>query len=706
MKSRSAAWSPSCLSWIAAFLVVCGAASSHVSATVPPSSESPTDAMARLHASLRQLERAYWDSLGDGPDGMETYRQTGQANEATQRWLAESRPLVRELESVSTQLPPRALQYDQGFALLMPHLQISRDTARCLSALAEDAAIRGDRDALLEFTQAQTRSALDVANDGITISSLVSIAQSRLLQQSIQHSIDRGDLNAESASAVLEASKPLHDGSVFALEESAQREGEVLRGELAQLSTMDSDARAASLAKIGMDAQTMDLSDSALAECTDKSSAYFDALASAAANPDRATGRAEVAALNARMESGEFGALLKNFAPAFDRALDHVDRLEHDFAAQTAVLQAIADSSKQPEDFMNAAPLYLAALREMARLTKEQQCDIEAVRLASAQMPEEMQRNVRRTIEDFRAGVIDRVTRAVQCARCEFDDRVTRDPTFLMTAVVGMHGAVRVLLYDALLPQARAEQSMSAVESVVVALSVLQQFAASGSLGRALVAQQIARDCSVVLTELTQRNVLDEPAKEKLTAALSCIAHDDPFGFRRALVAERARITQWNCRVEMEEGAQQVPPISPEYAKKMPVHALSFVLGLSTPRAYIDPSVGVIESTSVAQSTIAPDHFNAWIEGPLVDLRPWFDLDALTLSNAQLIVLHKRLQKLLADGTLPVREALAGSPFVGLTLSVPLDVDAAMARSVEDITLLESLCAVKDRASTRDALSE
>ena len=78
--------------------------------------------MARLHASLRQLERAYWDSLGGGPDGMETYRQTGQANEATQRWLAESRPLVRELESVSTRLPPRALQYDQGFALLMPHL--------------------------------------------------------------------------------------------------------------------------------------------------------------------------------------------------------------------------------------------------------------------------------------------------------------------------------------------------------------------------------------------------------------------------------------------------------------------------------------------------------------------------------------------------------------------------------------------------------
>ena len=99
---------------------------------------------------------------------------------------------------------------------------------------------------------------------------------------------------------------------------------------------------------------------------------------------------------------------------------------------------------------------------------------------------------------------------------------------------------------------------------------------------------------------------------------------------------------------------------------------------------------------------------NLWLSPDLVyeDALDWLHSLALTLSNAQLIVLHKRLQKLLADGTLPVREALAGSPFVGLTLSVPLDVDAAMARSVEDITLLESLCAVKDRASTRDALSE
>lgn len=707
MESRLAAWPSSCVCVLAMFIMVGAIAS----AAVPPASETPTEAIARLQTRLQEVERAYWDSLGDAPDGMEMYRQTGVANEATQLWLAQSRPLARELESLAQGLSPRALQYDQGFALLLPHLQTSRNTARCLCALAEDAAIRGDHDAVLEFTQAQTRSALDVASDGITISSLVSIAQSRLLQQGIQHSIDRGDLNAEAAHAVLETSKPLHDGSVYALDVSAQREGATLRGELAQLSNMNGDARAQRLAEMGMDAANLDLSDSALAECIDKSKPYFDALASAAANPDRVAGKAEIAALEARLDGGEFGMLTKNFAPSFDRALDHVQRLEHDFAAQAAILQALADGSKQPEDFMNAAPLYLAALREMARLSAEQQRDIEAVRLAPSEMPEETQRTVRRTIEDFRAGVIDRLARGARCGRCEFDDRTVREVTYLMPAVAGMHGAVRVLLYDALLPIARDEHALSAVDSVVVALSVLRQFAASESLGRALVAQQIARDCAAVLTELTQRRALDEAAKMKLTAALNRIAHDDPFGFRRALVAERARIAAWSFNVPLGNGVQRVAPISAEYAEKMPVHALSFVLGMATPREAIDPfdPAAVVmqdahdantDATTAATNTDATnsaklDRGNGWIDGPLVDLRPWFDLQALTMSNAQRFVWNHRVEKLLATNPNALRETPATSPFAGLTLSVPLDVDGAMARSIEDFALLERLCAIE-----------
>ncbi len=605
-----------------------------------PAGETPAQAAARITARLRELETEIQAELSDGADPRETARTSGVTNARTQRWLADTAPLLAEYARIQRTLPPRALDYSQGFELLLPHLSDLRQIARAFSYATDDAALRGDHAALLRSMDAQAFIVQNATADGLTISSLVGMACARLTHDAIARAIDSGSVDADTARAMLASTAPLGKGASYRLDEAMQREGDALRVELGRLQELTPEQRATRLNVFNATSNALPLSDADLAKASEMSTAYYSALGAAIANPDRAAGRAALAALDKRLLAGEFGELVKALAPATDKVLDRIEATEREYAELRATLQALADGTKQPADFVNAAPLYVAAASAMRRLDAEAQRGIEAVRVARAEMPESMRADARHAIDSLRADVIDRLLRASKCGRCVFDDSARREPAFTLTAMLGANGAARLLLDDA----------PDSLDSVLAALAMMRHYASAGGFGRALVAQAIARDVAAALAELDARKPLDADARAKIAAELAKIRADDPFGFQSAVKFERARLAAFRSPGVFE--SKSLAGLS--------ANTIAFLVAVTSP----------------ASPALSKDPCNCAFDGPMLAIRGWFDLDALAAARAQ----APRL----------VSRAPNAAPLAGLDITTPIDIDARIVQSADDIARLQA----------------
>jgi hypothetical protein len=175
-----------------------------------PAGETPAQAAARITARLRELETEIQSELhaevNDGVDPREAARTSGVTNARTQRWLADTAPLLPEYARIQRALPPRTLDYAQGFELLLPHLSDLRQIARAFSYTADDAALRGDHAALLRSIDAQALLVQNETGDGLFISSLVGMACARITHDAIGRAIYGGSVDADTARALLAVS--------------------------------------------------------------------------------------------------------------------------------------------------------------------------------------------------------------------------------------------------------------------------------------------------------------------------------------------------------------------------------------------------------------------------------------------------------------------------------------------------------------------
>ncbi len=616
----------------------------------PPPAENADQALERLAQRLSESRRTL------SVDDLESLDSYDGPTEAARRWLSEIAPFAAEARALSTSLGTRELDKSQGFRLVLPHLSGLRAVSNAMGFLASDAARRGDSTAMLAYLETQRELTMHTARDGLTISSLVAMVESRGVREALELAIDAGSLDRESAAKALEIARELGDGDNYGLADAMRAESDGMQLELGRLQDLPADERQDALSELlgsASDDAPPDAelaSDESLALARTEATAYFRAAEDAMTNPDREAGREAMLALDEWAQADGRSPLLGLFAPALSRVHDRLVELEHSYADINTLLAQLADGSRTAADLTNAAPHYLAAAGVLAQLDVLSQQEIEAARLAGSELSLEDRMRARRLVDALRARVIDRVLKGAACGRCEF--KPDEWPSLLPKGVIGANGAARLLLAEPTIPGERTKP-YSRIDAVVAVLAMSRHYAIAGGSGRAMVSLELARDARRELASLVADGPLAEADHARIESALARFDQADPFGFRAATAADRATLSTRNGRFD----TKSLRGLSP--------NTVAFLVAIWTDW----------HAATNAERCDCPH------DGPLVSIRGWFDPAALAAARAQRSVLIERA---------PGRPALEG-----LTVTTPIDLDARAADGDAEFMRIRALLAPK-----------
>ncbi len=333
---------------------LCTLTLAHSAPQTPPTAAAIYD---RVGAEVSQLNRALEEGVAEGTESRaDAFRASARADERMQAWLNAAQPLGDELIAATALPYTRPLEYSNGFALLLPHLALMRDDARMLALLMHDAALRNDAARACDLAMAQVGLATRCAEDGLLISSLVSIAITKNHLEAVKALLERKDLDAPRAKTLdapraktldapraktlLAARECLHTTDAFAISRAIANEDAMMRKEFALLATLPSDKRAARIAELGM-TEDDELSDAAITAALANAPKFYEIVTTAIKNPDRAAGQDALQKLTERLTAGEFGELFKDFAPSLTRVLASLTAIELALSEQDALLRAL-----------------------------------------------------------------------------------------------------------------------------------------------------------------------------------------------------------------------------------------------------------------------------------------------------------------------------------------------------------------------------
>ena len=633
------------------------------------SDENAADAYDRLSSRFNEL----YDLAPD--ESREAFMFMGYADESMQRWLEQARPLGQELIAASRRPYGRTLDYSKGFELLLPHYSGQRHLARTARLLAHDAAQRGDPSLAVDYLCAQTAIGRQAGGDRVLIGSLVSIGIARFSVTALDEMLDYGVIDRGAAETLAKSREGLAASMRVQMAASIEMEASMVVQEVGKLVALDDAARQARLSLLGVN-QPIASDAASVEKWTAQAESYNEAMKAAVANPDPKAMRAAIEALSARVAAGEFGDFLKVFNADLSQALLRMDIAESELARQDALLADIIRGKTRPEDLLNAARYYEAAAMAVEALSVDQQRTIEVLRVDPGGLTDADRREARRAIEALRARVIGNIMRASTIARCVFDQDPRDHADLLPAGSEGILGALRVMLYDPLLPDARPDGAPTAVDACVAGVVAIRHLGQEAGLGRALIAQRFSRDLARALADLDAKGLLDAAARERIGKELAQLKPDDPFGLRRAIRTERVRISHSAGRRYAPDSDRS--PFSRARLANFSPESIAFLTA----------------ALSHGRASLKPARCECSYDGPLLDVRPLFDAEAFAAAMAQREKLSDRMRE----------AALANAPdggtaLAGLTVTKPVDMQARFNESAEDFDRLQNLASVSGKAT-------
>lgn len=612
--------------------------------------QGAVDAYARLAERMRELEQRELDAI-ERREPRDDFVLSGIADDVTERWLADARPLAREFIAATALPYDRQLDYGAGFSLPLPHYSGMRAIARNMRYLAHDASLRGDTALVGELLRAQLALSRHAGDDRLLVGSLVSMGLVEMNRTMVDEFIERGALDAAAAKAVLDARGGVEPSMRAQIAAALGMEADIMVQEAGVLAAASGSAKGDGLA----------------AKAKEQATAYRDAVHAAIANPDPAAMKAAIAAIEARATAGEFGEMLKSLAPVLTRPLERLDTVLFNLDAQGALLEEIASGAKKPEDLVNAARHYEAAAQAVEALSVEQQRTIDALRLAPDALTEADRREAHRAVEALRARVIDQIVKASRIKRCAFDAHRPIDPPQLLPEYAyGILGALRIALFDPLLPGHRPEDAPGSVDACVAALVAVRHFAEGGGIAHALVAQRFSRDVVSVLARLDAAGELDAAARERLDAEIARLKPADPFGLRRAVDFDRVRLARMDQAPNMVRSAGT--PFGRERLANLSPDSIAFLVAVATRD----------------QPDVLRAPCECAFDGPLLELRSLFDREALTAAQSQQKKFFDRHRAVVIRG-----DDDGGSALQGLTVTKPVDMEARFNEARADFERLQ-----------------
>ncbi|MFN5497650.1 MAG: hypothetical protein ACK5C3_13870 [bacterium] len=637
-------------------------------------STTESEAITRYRELAARVNAAY---TMDADDGWKPFVVSGVANEAVTKWLEAVRPIGPGLIA-AVRLPYESkIDPEQGWSRQPPSLSPQRSLARVARLLAHDAALRGDHVTKLDLLRAQLQLAGQLKEQPETTSALVHAGIVAIHAKTVDELIDRGAIDSTEARALLEVRRDVAVVLRAHLLAGLRNDAEILVTETQRLHANGVERAKEQLEARGLGEMAKLLAGDKIQKLAD-SIAYRDAIVTATAMEDDATLLAAVRSLEQRAVAGTLGPWVAEWGRANASSVMAQQSVQKQLAMQEDALFGLEDGVYEPAHLINAAPHYLTASKSAESLSPDMQRRIIALRSAPGGGTEEEHRAVRRAIEGLRPQLIDRILQATKHERCDFDairHGSGPHPSLVQDGCDGALGALRVMLFDPLLPGDRPEDAPTAVDACVASLVAIRHFAEGGGIGNPLVAQRFSRDVAAVLKELATRGSLDGKARRRLGAELSRLDADDPFGLRRSIDFERAHIATMGQPMFAEPrehsafGRKRLADLTPDQ--------VGFLVGtLTAPRP-----------------AIASEPCECSFDGPLLDLRGLFDLDDLQAAQAQSSQLRPRIYSSLDEDRVDEPSALDG-----LAVTKPIDMEARLAEATTDFERLQAFTQVEPQA--------
>lgn len=642
-----------------ALAMACGA-----DAQVPPNAADEYERIARLLGEIDPGQDGPWSD----PDGSSftPFMQRGEVDARMQRWLDATRPLVGDLVRAASLAYDRNLDRSQGFSLLLPHLSQQRLIVRSLDVLLVDAQ-RQNPAGCADILRAQAAITERAASDGLLISSVVASGLGQTMRVRLSEMISSGAIDAAIAREALDATAAIDGKDALRLGFAIDTEHDALSLEIGKIANAQGDDRTRRVSELAVLMDEFEPS----ASFTDESLAAFPAQADAyraAAHavfdaPTREAATKAMKALTQAVESGAYGEILKSFAPDFDRVLERAWNYEEDWSSVRTDLKALADGSKTPEDLMDAAFHYVRAATAARQLSAADQADFDALRLAGGLLDAETRAHGTSRLARFERAITAEVYRGSQLGRLRLDwatNRMRELPSsdgLVRATQPGINGAVRTMLAAAIAqgaataghpekpekPEKPGKPVATPQELAVAAVRVAAHYASTKQFGHSLAALAMLRDAADAIDLLSRTGRFDADGKALLAKALSRLDGADPIGLVRAVNGERARLKQFFSDTD-------------RLARLAPIEI-----------AFLIASVTKADAALSAADCNCPDH------GVLLDMRGWFDAEAL----GKAAIAHDHIQKRNARAADQGLGFIPGPPLESLEIAAPFDFDRA-----------------------------
>jgi hypothetical protein len=246
------------------------------------------------------------------------------------------------------------VQYQQGWSAILPHLGKMRSATRVLEADARRHLGAGDPEKAVERLRAIYDMSRQTNGDQILISSLVSIAMTRIADPLVNEMMESGELTEEGRDALIESLEAFGTDDPFRVRECIRTEGLISIGWIAK-QFPDGNA-GTKLAEWGIlpdgtskaEIRRLDAMNGSqvLAEA-ERMIDYYRGVLEAWDEPDAVD---KIRAMGTLVEVGGFGELAKGFAAAFDRAHEGDRRAQDGLAEMLDALRTYRPDLLESEE--------------------------------------------------------------------------------------------------------------------------------------------------------------------------------------------------------------------------------------------------------------------------------------------------------------------------------------------------------------------
>jgi hypothetical protein len=583
----------------------------------------------RLGAEFQKLEQEHFGGVAlAATDDRAAYLATGIASDRVARWLVRARELGAELARADALPYQRAVTLSDGYTPGPAYLAPLRAAGRSTAILVQDAAIRSDAKALGELLRVQVSVATRTGTDGTLPTSMLAVVAAEEHIASVTELLDRCAIDPSLAQDILDSRRAFIDHADFGLIAAARAEVIALQAEVDRLLQIPSGERPDFVAGVRGNVRT-NFDDTQLLAARTGSNVYLSEAAEALEDNDLEGARLEIAALQERLRDGAFGDLLRVLAPQLLPTIDLLIETHGDLASQRATLEAIAAGTEHPAVHADAGRLYMRAARACAAVPADVQIAIEELRAGLLAADSRQARRAIEAIDAHRAGVIQPLLDAARSSRCTVPTHPI-DVTgggLMRTPAIGLNGAVRMLLADAFMVADETDAARRH-DAVLAALHVIAHLSSLGTYSHSLVAQQVARDLELPLAQLRERGESDGGSRDRLVRALRMLDPSDPFGFRKAFANE----CTWLASQTFALDSRAIAAFERADLLRLDPDALGFLLAMFTPAQLLP--FDLKEGSA--------------LEGAMVDIRPWFDIDAYRRAHEQAPVLRDRMLRTLS----------------------------------------------------------